>query len=177
MTKVDITFKVEFTLVVCSKVYNNRFKDNCVNVVDIDEILNYEKFSLLGLRSEGFINKQNNFLTKWYKDVTLKNYDEKFIRSQYSLEYLFDRIEHSKNVKDIKREIIDELLDNESFLQYINISEKEIGGITIGSVEIPARKITPLAMLFEEYTERNGRLRYGRWDVIPKVIDYEIEYK
>lgn len=173
MIKVDITFKMEFTLVAYSKDYYNRFRDNRREIVEVDEILNDERDSMRSVGLEELINQEYNFSTKWYKDIIMKNYDEKFIRGQDSLETLFDRIEHSKNVKDIKREIINELLGNKSFLIYIG--EKEKKGITLDSYEIPARKVNSLAIKFRKYSDYGHQ--YGGWDVIPKVIDYEIEYK
>lgn len=173
MIKVDITFKMEFTLVAYSKDYYNRFRDNRREIVEVDEILNDERDSMRSVGLEELINQKYNFSTKWYKDIIMKNYDEKFIRGQDSLETLFDRIEHSKNVKDIKREIINELLGNKSFLIYIG--EKEKKGITLDSYEIPARKVNSLAIKFRKYSDYGHQ--YDGWDVIPKVIDYEIEYK
>lgn len=43
MIKVDITFKMEFTLVAYSKDYYNRFRDNRREIVEVDEILNDER--------------------------------------------------------------------------------------------------------------------------------------
>ena len=165
MVKVDIKFTVKFKLVLYSKEYDN----GKIAFADIEEVLKYG-------------NYQNiyKFDNTWYKTVTLKNYDEKYIRRRYHLEDLFERIEHSKDVEDLRKEIIRDLLNDNDFA--VCIGEKKGKPTTLFGFKIfKGSNYNHLKIDFEYYiTDKMHKIkpiRYGGWDVIPKVVDYELEYK
>ncbi len=171
MVKVDIIFKVEFKLVAYSKEYDNGFRDDKIEIADVEKIL----------ESRLDKGRKYNFSTKWYKDVVLKNYDEKYIRNSYNLDYLFERIEHSSDVKKLRNEIIDELIENDNFLLYIGKKRDEPTTL-FGYQIFKGSQYNHLVSDFEFYIKNKLRrskddIKYDDWDIISKVVNYEIKYK
>ena len=165
MVKVDIKFTVKFKLVLYTKEYDN----GRVEFANIEDVLKYG-------------NQQSlfKFDNIWYRTVTLKNYDEKYIRRRYHLEDLFQRIEHSKDVEDLRKEIIRDLLNNDDFA--VCIGEKKSKPTTLFGFKIfNGSNYNHLKIDFEYYIQkkihRTRDIKYGGWDVIPTVVDYELEYK